>query len=403
MATPMRKMQLSAPSVLLLVFMLLVGCGSNTGAATGRSAATAPTATRSSEKQLPTFADWRATYMGDDGALHAVTLDGKQDLVGPHISGLANLPNGLGLDTGGFSANGHLLAYSGDRIHVMDVRPSAIHPYVIGSGFTEGFIAWSPDSTRLATYENPVGIKVIDAATGITTDVSPVGNPGIVWLIGWLDPSHLLVTILPHGQSQMLSATVGDHPQCAPCETPTPTPPFSVAALTIATGEVRIIARIEQPTWGDPRFLTSPDGSHVLLWNSQFRGDPYTPLVDLIDTATGRITPLTNINRLTGSGFFQPVWEPGGDHVAVSNGQRIWILDTARDTALALHLPDSQVVEGWAPQSKTLIVGTGYQAGIDTGPFSLSALTFSDAGQVSIVPLTHSAMTFPFLGFARTM
>ncbi len=117
-----------------------------------------------------------------------------------------------------------------------------------------------------------------------------------------------------------------------------------------------------------------------------------------MDTASGQVTPLPTIASQTRSGFGGAVWRPGTSTLAVSLGDQVWQLDVRHDSAT--HLLDGVYVAGWAPDSGPLIATTGYQLQVGNGPYLIGAVTTSGQS-ASLIPLTHDAMTFPFLGFIK--
>jgi hypothetical protein len=141
----------------------------------------------------------------------------------------------------------------------------------------------------------------------------------------------------------------------------------------------------------------------VLFYSSQFRDNPFTPDVGLIDTQSGAQEQLTGITQATGAaGIVAVAWQPGTQTIAVTDGNlQSWLLDTQQDSATKL-LP-GQYVAGWAPNQGPLIVTTADQSEkVGNGPFDISAITLSPSGQISTTLLTHAAWTFPFVGFVRT-
>src|SRR5262249_45182808 len=92
-----------------------------TGAAKWTEAARANPATPTPVKgrPLPAITDWRAAYLGSDGVLHAVTLDGKTDLAGPQLPGMDSY--GLNFASAGIAPNGHSLAYATNSFSIVDV------------------------------------------------------------------------------------------------------------------------------------------------------------------------------------------------------------------------------------------------------------------------------------------
>ena len=67
--------------------------------------------TGSSARVLPAFPDWRVAYVGSDGRVHAVSLDGATDVSGVSLPSLATASTLLAGGTA--SPDGHYVAYAG--------------------------------------------------------------------------------------------------------------------------------------------------------------------------------------------------------------------------------------------------------------------------------------------------
>jgi hypothetical protein len=74
--------------------------------------------------------------------------------------------------------------------------------------------------------------------------------------------------------------------------------------------------------------------------------------------------------------------------------------DSAASVALSPRVGD---VAGWSPDGTTLIFSTGYQLGVGSGPYTISAVSLaSGSGAPRVTVLTTAATSFPFIGFVRT-
>lgn len=373
-----------ALSLWLVLALFLAACDQPT--------AKKPAATAQPSDALPAFADWRAAYIDSAAGVHAVTLDGKTDVTGLSLPDLTapdlNFPAG-----GKISPDGHLVAYASPFLDIVDLtgRHGALRDTrALAYGFS-----WSPDSKQVAVDEGNGAIVVISATDGIVHPIQGM-PPGVVgYLIGWLDGTNLAIedaqnpglVTLPNGDQYPTS--------------------IGFASLDIVTGQVREIARITSQGLSEYQFILSPDSSKVLFTNFESPRFPYTPLVDEIDVASGTVTPLPAIDKLTGSGFLKVAWKPGTNLVAVSTGFLVdnnlknWLLGMGHDQAVPL--PDTGFVGEWVPDNNMLVLTTGQDTGTGRGPFTLTAMTLGTDGQVvSSTTLTQSAMTFPFLGFVRT-
>jgi len=372
----------------LILAMVVVAC--NSLSARKPSPAT-PETTAQTTNALPVFSDWRAAYLGNDGRVHVVTLDGKTDVTGPELPDLTS--DGLTFSSGGSSPNGHLLVYapsSLDIVNLTDRQKDLEQERALAYG-----LFWSADSKELALDEDNGVIAIASVQNGASHVIQGMPKGTVGSLLGWIDKTHLAITDI---QDQgLVTLPGGDQYNTA----------IGVASLDITTGQVRLIARISNPELGCQRMTLSPDGTTVLFSNAECHGFPFTPLVDEIDMATGAITPLPNILQATGAGFTSVAWQAGTDRVAVSTGYaangdlHTWLLTLDQDRAQTL--PGAGYAAGWAPGSDTLMLTTGQDISIGAGPFTLMALNVGVNGEASsIIPLTGEAMTFPFLGFVRT-
>lgn len=350
-----------------------------------------PTFTPTPFSVFPMFSDWRAAYQTPDGHLHVVTLDGTNDIAGPALPGMDSSFTGLHFANAGVSPDGHVLAYAANPgLSILDVSgrtsvPSEPPPDVIYEMF------WSSDGSELALGNGVGSLYLAKPFTGSSgRHANPIpGTPGpwapglgIGNLLGWVDGTHVAVTVAPTGNS------------------------ITLGVLNVYTGALRRVAIIRSTSLGSYRFALSPDGSMALFYNRPFRDDPYTPQVDLISITTGAITPLPAINQATRSAFTSVAWRRGTSMVAVSTGfavngdLRTWVLDVQHDTAW--HLTDGYYAMGWAPSSSTLVVSAYNQFEVGQGPFEIDAITVTPDHHSTRVVLTRNAVSFPFVGFVRT-
>jgi hypothetical protein len=259
-------------------------------------------------------------------------------------------------------------------------------------GVGDSRILWSPDQRYFALYHGDV--LRVNAADGsrITFPNIQFGPPR-----GWIDANHVALEVGPG-----ITAS---------------TERFQ--SLDVTTGELRPIATIPTTSWG--WFSVAPGGALSLFSNSQFRDDPFMPVVALTDNATGAVTPLPRLTRLLPAlgGFHQVLWRPGSNQALVAmgfpeNGDLHYaLIDVRQDTATPLTLPGFP--EAWSPDGGALIVATGSRldminergfndvGSIGISPLTLTALALDDQGRVlSSATLTTQATTIPVLGFVRT-
>jgi hypothetical protein len=324
--------------------------------------------------------------MAPDGNLHAVTLDGKTDVTGPTLPGMDF--NGLGFASAGMAPNGQLLAYDAHAgLSILDIFADRSSQGDSSFGGSIYQMYWSADGNELALCDGEGSLWLAKPSTAPIQHPQLVpGTPGqgIGILLGWVDSTHVAVTMNPTGDS----ITLGD--------------------VDVNSGQVRRVATISFPGLSTYHFSLSPDGAEALFFNERFRDQPYTPTVDLINITTGAVTSLPSIAQIMGSysGFTSIAWRPGTSTVAASTGFAVnhdlkgWLLDVQNDTAQ--HLTDGYYAMGWAPSSSTLVVSTYNQFAVGWGPFEIGAITLAPDGHGTSVVLTRNATSFPFVGFVRT-
>jgi hypothetical protein len=372
----------------LVSLLLLLAACAMPGA---QQAPHAPPMATATPAGLPAFSDWRIAYLDQTARLHAVTADGRTDVPGPVLPAMGI--HGPNLEPLPISADGRYLAYSsGEFLYVVDVSgkryPSTPRMSVVYD------MVWSPDGGLLAVSDRfsvPVLYRLADGQPLRIPSTLDRSN-GFGWFIGWIDNEHLAISLYPHNPN-------GGDPTT-----------MQVASLDITTGQVRVMASFAVAMLGQPWFLLAPDGRQVLLYNSQFRLDPYTPTLDLIDTASGQVTPLPHLAQVVGAsgGLLNPVWRPGTEIIAsttnaVNAGQAAphpWLLDLAHDRYTSLSVTDIPV--GWMPNQDLLILATGYQSRANGGPYGIIAARCAPDGQCTVTRLTDDAGHFAFLGFVRT-
>ncbi len=395
-AIPPQRRHVIVAAIALLV---IAGCGATPRAVT-RSGAT-PTPTAAPNTTLPPFTDWRIAYESQDGHLHAVTPDGKTDIMGPIMPDVVNNA-GEQMQNAGASPNGRFIAYfSGLGVEVLDMHARTIASFWRtgnpSSAIQNPLMFWSPDSAHLATSPlNTGGQSLIwlAAIPSNTLTFSPAltlpQNPPIASLAGWLDDTHLLVRAFDaNGHNLVLE---------------------SLDATNTTTLPIASFASAQLGNGSEDGEAVSSDGRQILFYTNQAQAYPFTPQLDVIDTATGSVRSLSTVLATLGpilqrTPIFAVAWKPGTETVVLTTGSydmgtpRNWLIDLATDTITLL--PFSQYALGWLPGSNTLITGTmlGNKAG--AGPNTLSAITFGPSGQPQAVVLTRNAWTFQFLGFIR--
>jgi hypothetical protein len=380
-----RRRVTSTAAALYFALLLLVGC------APSATIAPTPTATPTTPVTvLPAFADWRVAYLGLDGTLHAVSLDGKTGVAGPKLTGLDQ--PGLNIGEAHASPDGRFIAYPNDTGMTVVALAGALassDPLRYVSGLTYD-LAWSPDGTMLALSDR--GMQSFQ-----TAQIPLPANVARADLLGWIDAGRLAVTV------SFIGATG-----------------LQFAALDIATGKLRVIMSLPSAGIGSPQWSLSPDGKQALLANGPFRDEPYTPFVETINTTTGLVHKLPNTLKATSSAFNGVAWRPGTTMVAVTTGSiaspdpgsvstlKLWLVDTQRDMATQIPHADQLAPKGayplgWASDTGPLIVNDIPICCLSNNKTAeLRAITISANGGATSVKLTDTAVTFPWLGLVKT-
>ncbi|HEX9056174.1 MAG TPA: hypothetical protein VF818_01460 [Ktedonobacterales bacterium] len=348
---------------------------------------------------LPAFSDWRVAYIGMDGRLHAVSLGGRNDNAGSALP-FTGEP-GLGVFVPGTSPDGkHLAYFSNLQLTLVNIVSGGVRSSPISQS-EDWNVYWSPDQSYLALrgLGAVVCVRVADASsfsvpqTSASTAKLLVREP-----FGWLNATHVAVTYLPGNSASQTT----------------------FQSLDVTTGALRPIATIPVNS-DESAFAVEPGGLFTLFWDRQYQSAPFTPVVDLINNATGQMTPLPNLTSILSGvgGFTQVLWRPGYSQALVATGfpqnndLKYYLIDVASDTATPFHLP--AFPEAWSPDGGTLVVATGGQASdanglgyqdigvVGSGPYTLSAIVVNARGGLSApVSLTTRAMDVPVLGFVRT-
>lgn len=349
-----------------------------------------------SPRPLPSFTDWRVAYIGADSRIHAVSLNGRSDAAGSAvpIQGM----NGEGVWTAGSSPDGrHLAFFSPSALTVINVSSGVRQTTALPIGDTA--LSWAPDQ-RCVALDNSPSVLCVTTTTGaqVTIPLQSSQHPWTGGPYGWLDATHLVV--------DDRSATT--------------TAPSTLESLDTTSNSMRRIATLPFPP-DESSYAVAPGGAYTLASDAQYQNMPFTPVVDLVNNATGAVTALPRLASLLPAldGFTQVLWRPDAmQAVAVTgfpqNGDlRYWLIDVAQDTAAPLKLAGFPVA--WSPDGSTLIVASGGAVSdvngigfknigvVGGGPFQLSAVTVDARGALSVaVPLTSHAMHIPMLGFVRT-
>lgn len=366
--------------------LALVGCASTPTASVPQLQSSTSVVTG----QLPRFTDWRGAYLASDGKVHVVSLDGKTDLTGPTLPHLTS-PS-LVFSNAGIAPDGRTVAYAAPELDLVDVTghksPRTVNVY---GGLDH--LQWSPDGTKLLSYDGPGQFTLLTLSTGQTTALNP--GQGVIDYKGWIDNTHI-ATISYLGASYA-SDGAGDS---APTS-------VQLDSVDVTSGQVRTITTVRGP--GTPfDFAISPDGSLALSYDVRWRAFSFSPQVSVIDLATGNVTPLPNISDMSGASFKSVAWRPGTGQVAVTTqvgdnrDGEVWMLDTAHDSAT--EVVSGECALAWTPDGSALALSNAFNgpnAVIGEGPDNLEMLRFNGTSQPRIITVTDQAVSFPFIGFAR--
>lgn len=428
----------------ILSLALLAGCASGSGGARVNSTATrgpqiaiasAPTTISGpaltnyavSGPALPTFSDWRVAYIGPDGDLHLVSLDGRTDLAGVSLPSYGQA--GTDLFTAGASPDGEQLLY-GDASGATSVDLHTDRATILPgarTGYYNALLAWSPDgkAALIGSANQPADIvRFPSGAINLAPPDNRVGSgmlvsiPGATY--GWLDAAHLAVEDLE----------IEDPTIPTPSRVFAPQTVASLASQDIATGQLRPIATLRSPTLVSGFFSLTPDGTAALFYNADVQDAPFTSIVRRIDLATGQITPLTAIASVLPAS--QILWQPHGHKALVVTGVdtyqpiRFYMIDLDQDRVTPITLNGFPLA--WAPDGATLIIERGkwlpppagqgpYKNGdgeegpvpgfknvgaVGSGNYTLVAVSFDASWSISReVTLTTQAMRIPMLGIVR--
>lgn len=387
-----RRVSLAASVVLLVatVVLLASGCDSGPGLATAR-ATTTPLA------GLPQFSDWRVIYVDYSGRIHAISLDGKQDVTG----GVMLTGSGHAVIAGpSVSPDGHWMAVGcGAGVCIDDLTG---HHASLSYQLEYPTFSWTPDSSQLALgTEIPQSIIQVSVSDGTVRTIPPINN-AYFGPIGWVDNTHLAGVYAP------IPPTPTPEPTSTPRSDYSPPPARQTMTLDVedvTTGALRTVFSLTSSTLGSGSFILAPDGKHALFYNTPFRDYPYLPDARLIDMSSGVATSLPRLAEALGQdgGATRVAWRAGTMTLAAStlgHGDT-WLLDAQHDTAQPL--PYHAFVGGWAPDSDTLVLASSPEPSIRyAGPFTYMAIANISSGTGTPITLTNRAYDLWFGGFART-
>ena len=373
----------AACAVSLTLCLALAGCAP--GVARVKSAPATPTVRPTPTVSVAAISPWRLAYLTTKGQVEVVTPTGQAQLIGSLLQGMTASAMQQ-LQSAGVSPDGHTLAYCDPQLHIVDLTGAQPPQTFNGQVFRGGLCYWSPDGSEVA--DPPAGI-VINVATHQAASLGPGWTQGQGALIGlgWLDNRHLAVET----GSDLKPDAVGNgmYPTTV-----------TLNSFDIVTHAMRPIASIHSASLGDPLFVISPDGKEALVYNMHIRflGQPYTPMLDLIDITTGAVHSLDGALATTKGNFSGVYWRPGTQQVAVEQTYetgKSFLLDVAHDTATVMPFGLGTEMIGWTPDGAYLALSS-------TAPnaTTASALTVSASGQMRVSALSGDSIGMP-LGFVR--
>ena len=351
----------------------------------------------------------RALYLGSDGRLHKITLDGAHDTAGsllPMSDYITRVQQGN--DVTAVSPNGRAIAYitsddytnGGDGVAIVKVATGA----VVQVSVPAADIFWSPDGSQLAAdaYSNMAlgSVSLINATSGRVSTVHPTENgrsANVFHIVGWLGASHLVV---------LAGQTIGGTGMAVPSGQASPTSKLDelsggaspeLDVLDLHSGALRFLNYVNSPA----SVYVSPDGKVIFVAPSPadptgYEVDPATgqirSLPHISATFADKVVSLTPIDSVEGNNWAQVgAWQPGRHIIALSlaawglsaYGQQqvhqpagVWLLNLDLDTAI--QVTSNTYPLAWSPDGGALLMSnppaTTVTSGAVSGPV-LSALS----------------------------
>jgi hypothetical protein len=355
---------------------------------------------------LPAFDDWRLAYLASDGAVHVVSLDGKQDLALPLLPGLDERDRAMAL-----SRDGHLAYINAPKwgnVVIADLRPPRSGGATLTTVSLQATdLAWSPDSARLAvdgTLDGAYGLYLIDPRSGRPTLVPGTGGPAgplhyssSSAFLGWTDASHVLVSGVAAGTAGLdRPASAAMARSAALGAAAAPSAARSSGGLQTALLDVTTGAAVAVPLPDGMGIIEiAPDGTQLLLASSCGACCTVLPDLAVLTLATGSLRHLPHITTATSERG--GVWKPGAALLAgtIGAGQadqsQLALLDLGADSVTPIARGVSAIA--WPPDGQALVVTT------DTSGDGPLAVMSPVASGVTPLPLTSGGQ---FLGFVRT-
>ena len=418
-------------------FLARAHAGVGTGP-TGPSQRTVSTTVRATT--LPTPGSEEAAYLGADGHLHEVTLDGAHDTTGPLLPSTVFISQGNnGWVDAAASPDGRELAYvtssnpnGGDGIVIVTVATGTLRSVSVPATN----IFWSPDGSRLAADDYQFfatgqaggtgAIHLINPTTGAVTTINATlgGQPANVYrIIGWLDAGHLAVISSPSSGTASLTIPSGQKTLSGTAAELNGGPALQLDVLDVSSGSLRHLVDLQSP----PDVFVSPDGKLLFVAPSS-----WVPTGYVVDPVTGQIRDLPRISATFAGAFVNidnaafgkggnwasvMAWEPGTHTIALSLGAwgpgsegtpnpgrqaaGVWLLDLDHDTATSVSrntYPVAWTVDGKSLLMSSLPPSSVMFGGLSVGPTMTALSPVSSKGTTSLLT-RHMAV---FFGLVKT-
>jgi Tol biopolymer transport system component len=220
------------------------------------------------------------------------------------------------------SPDGERLVYfwgrpNGGGLYIKAIAAGAARPLLTenASRFARAaFAKWSPRGDLIAflapeegANRDTRGLYVVSASGGTPRQLTTVAGTGLCWM--------------PDGDTLAFSdrSSTGE--------------PFSIFALSLASGDRRRLTTPPAGTFGDTRCAVSPDGRRLAVsrYPSRYESDVY---VMPVPPGAGEVEQLTH----EGSGIMGIDWTPDGSAVAFSTHNGLWTVPVSQQTSQAPRL-----------------------------------------------------------------
>ena len=425
-------------AIIVTAFAFTFLARAHVGVGTGPSQRSASTPVQTAPPLMPS--NELAAYLGSDGHLHEVTLDGSHDTTGPVLPSTAFISQGNnGWVDAAASPDGRQIAYvtstnpnGGEDITIVTVATGALRS--VSLPVTNIF--WSPDGSRLAADDYQFfatgqaggtgAIHLVNPTTGAVTAINATlgGQPANVYrVIGWLDTGHLAVISSPSSGTASLALPSGQKTLSGLAAELNGGPALQLDVLDVSSGSLRHLVDLQSP----PDVFISPDGKLLFVAPSTWVSTGY-----VVDPATGEFRDLPRISATFASMFVNidnaafakggnwasvMAWKPGTHIIALSLGASgpasegqptpgrqaagVWLLDLDHDTATSVSrntYPVAWTVDGKSLLMSSLPPSSVMFGGLSVGPTMTALSPVSSKGTTTLLT-RHMAV---FFGLVKT-